>query len=313
MSKPTLAKTKRHRATGPGPAAEGSHGQLQIVSVRWIVGALVTVLAAAALCVWGALCFTFSQGSWQLLYHPTAKVTQTPADAKLAFSSIGFATRESGVPQLQGWWIPAASDASITVLYLHGANGNLGDGVEALTRLHAAGFTVFAIDYRGYGQSQFVHPSEEHWRQDAESALSYLEDTRHISAATIVPAGQGLGANLALEVAAAHPELAGVILDQPVREPMKVVFEDPRAHLVPAHWLVRDRWDLDAAAARLRIPSLWLCRTHACGAEGTDSGPAGFIEVSSPKMLMWLRSAGGAEKEELDGLARWTGDLKRKR
>ncbi len=116
------------------------------------------------------------------------------------------------MPRLKGWWIPAATDAKfarLTVLYLHGQDGNMGDTVDALARLHAAGVNVLAFDYRGYGQSQFVRPSEAHWRQDAEWAIEYLTGTRHVAPGTIVLDGTGLGANLALEEAAAHPELAG--------------------------------------------------------------------------------------------------------
>ena len=146
----------------------------------------------------------------------------------------------------------------LTVLYLHGQDGNLGDTVDALARLHAAGVNVLAFDYRGYGQSQFVRPSEAHWRQDAEWALEYLTGTRHIAPGAIVLDGTALGANLALEVAAAHPELAGVIVESPIADPMNAIFSDARARMVPAHLLVRDRYDLDAAAENVRVPVLWL-------------------------------------------------------
>ena len=71
------------------------------------------------------------------------------------------------------------------------------------------------FDYRGYGQSLFSHPSEARWRQDAEWALEYLTATRHVPAGAIVVDGSALGANLALEIAAAHPQLAGAVLQSP--------------------------------------------------------------------------------------------------
>ena len=86
--------------------------------------------------------------------------------------------------------------------------------VDALARLHAVGVNVLAFDYRGYGQSAFVRPSEADLRQDAEWAFQYLSETRHIDRGAIVLDGEGLGANLALEVASAHPELAGVVLSR---------------------------------------------------------------------------------------------------
>jgi pimeloyl-ACP methyl ester carboxylesterase len=182
-----------------------------------MAGAVATVLLAATLCVWGALCLTFWQGSWQLLYHPATAVARTPANVGLPFEAVDFAAAESGKPQLQGWWIPSASSGSrFTAIYLHGADGNIGGTVDALIPLHAAGVNILDFDYRGYGTSQFIHPSEESWREDAESAIEYLRDTRHIPTSSLILTGRGLGANLALEMAAAHPEIAGVVLDNPL-------------------------------------------------------------------------------------------------
>ena len=158
---------------------------------------------------------------------------------------------------MQGGWIPETG-ARYTVVYLHDEKGNLGDTVDALKTLHESGLNVLAFDYRGYGQSKFEHPTEAKWRQDAEWALTYLTGTRHIDSHSIVLIGSGLGADLAVEVAAAHPELAGVVLEMPIDAPVDVIFNDPRAKLVPARFLVRDRYDLDAAAEKLRIPSFWL-------------------------------------------------------
>jgi hypothetical protein len=233
------------------------HSSPPTVSGRWLLTTLAIVVSSAAFCGWAVLCLLFWQGSWQLLYHPTAPVTRTPASINLAFDPVGFAPTETGAPQLQGWWISAPT-AHYTVLYLHGANGNLSDTIDDLAAFHAANVNTFAFDYRGYGKSMFAHPSEARWRQDAESALQYLTGTRHIDPHTIVLDGSALGANLALEVAAGHPELAGVVLNAPLGRPVDAIFNDPRAHLVPAHLLVSDRYDLLIPARKLEIKSLLL-------------------------------------------------------
>ncbi len=282
------------------------------VSGRWLLTAVSLTVAAAAVCTWGALCLLFWQGSWQLLYHPSARVARTPASAGLAFDSIGFAVNDSGQPRLQGWLIPSAPGARFsqyTVLYLHGRNGNLGDTVPALARLHAVGVNVFAFDYRGYGQSQFAHPSEARWRQDAEWALQYLTGTRRIALRAMVLDGHGLGANLALEVAAAHPELAGVIVEVPLDAPVNAIFSDPRARLVPAHWLVRDRYALNAPAAALRIPSLWFLPVSSPLASGDarDFSEA-FGKIPAAKTLVWLPRSGAADATCTDALTRWLKD-----
>ncbi|MGA2536067.1 MAG: alpha/beta fold hydrolase [Terracidiphilus sp.] len=286
------------------------------VSGRWLLGAAGVSLAAAAACGWLTLCLLFWQGSWQLLYHPIAAVTRTPASHAVPFDPVAFAATEAGEPRLKGWWIPAAPDARFTrytVLYLHGQNGNLGDTVDALAALHSLGVNILAFDYRGYGQSQFVHPSEARWREDADWALNYLTATRHIAAGSILLDGRELGANLAIELAATHPELAGVVLESPLASPVEAIFNDPRAALVPAHWLMRDRFQADQAAALLRIPSLWLVETPDTSASpGSAKAPPGYAQVQSKKMIVWLPSGAGSGPAFANAFARWLDDQRAK-
>jgi uncharacterized protein len=284
----------------------------RVVSGRWLIGALILAIGMAVLCTWGTLCLLFWQGNWQLLYHPAAAVERTPASASLGFDSVAFAVNEAGVPRLKGWWIPSATDAPyrrFTFVYLHDQKGNLGDTVDSLAELHAIGVNVFAFDYRGYGQSQFARPSEAHWRQDADWALEYLTGTRHVDPGAIVLDGTGLGANLALEVAAAHPEFAGAVLRSPITAPANAIFSDPRARLVPAHLLVRDRYDLNNAAASLRIPLLWFAWNSPGAHIGFNDEPAAFGETASHKTIVWLNPQSNASTDVANALSRWLDEL----
>jgi pimeloyl-ACP methyl ester carboxylesterase len=113
--------------------------------------------------------------------------------------------------------------------------------------------------------------------------------------------GTSLGANLALEVGAKHPELAGVIVESPVQDPTGAIFNDARARMVPARLLVRDRYDLDAAAAALRIPALWLQpATPLSEANWKAEG-----KIIDRKMMVWLYPAGDMYKQTEDALGRW--------
>jgi pimeloyl-ACP methyl ester carboxylesterase len=283
------------------------------VSARWLLSAIGIVAVFAAFCAWGVLCLLFWQGSWQLLYHPATAVARTPASAGLAFDAVGFAPTDTGAPQLQGWWIPGASNSHYTVLYLHGQDGNLGDTVDDLVRLRSAGVSVLAFDYRGYGQSLFARPSEALWRQDAEWALQYLTGTHHVDPHTIVLAGSALGANLALEVAAAHPELGGVVLESPLNAPVDAIFADPRARLVPARLLVRDRFDTAEAAAALRIPSLWIVPNSRLRQSGPGKSAEAFEKVTAAKTRIWTTASLSTKRDFENALDRWLDDLNRQR
>lgn len=295
-----------------GGVRAAKHSKPELVSGRWLLTAVLLVVAAAAACGWLALCLLFWQGGWQLLYHPSVAVQKTPASAGLAFDPVAFAVTDAGTPRLKGWWIPAAQGAGLgrlTVVYLHGQDGNIADTVNAVTQLHMAGANVLTFDYRGYGESQFARPSERNWRQDAEWALQYLNGTRQINAGSIVLYGSGLGANLALEVAVQHPDLAGVVADSPMTDPTSVIFNDARARMVPAHWLMRDRYDLNAAAEAVRIPVLWFESTvQKVSADATEE-PAAYKKIGSRKMLVWLNPSADTYRQAEDALKRWLDGL----
>jgi len=304
----------RHASGRQDASGKKGREKPQLVSGRWLLVAICVTIAAAVFCGWLGLCLLFWQGSWQLLYHPAGAVARTPGSAGLAFDPVAFAVTDTGVPRLRGWWIPAtqgARQARFTVVYLHGADGNLGDTVDALVRLHGVGVNVLAFDYRGYGASQFARPSERNWRQDVDWALDYLTGTRQVDSGTIVLDGTGLGANLALEAGAEHPELAGLVVDSPIDDPAGAIFNDARARLVPARLLMRDRYDLDAAAAADRVPMLWFER-----ANGNGDGPAGarqepeaYKKVAAHKMLVWLNPEGDVNKQSADAMSRWLDEL----
>ena len=310
----TKSKPTRKQPARPPSAFEKAMHDMQHqpptafpnVSPLWLLKAASFALLAALALAWLALCLLYWQGSWQLLYHPKSDITRTPAAVGLPFESINFAATETGVTQLTGWWVPNAN-ASRAILYLHGADGNLSDTVDALTALHAQNLAIFAIDYRGYGKSLPMQsagrPNEKQLRQDAEWALTWLTLTRNIPAKCIVVYGSGLGANLAAELAADHSELAGLILDQPLQNALAPVFNDPRSHLVPAHRLVKDRYDLTAAARSLRIPSLWLLPS------GESATPPAYNTEEIQKTLAWLNPPIFTDRHFPETIHRWLDDL----
>jgi len=298
MSKPKPTRKLRNSNTSAEatrrnlPASPLQPSAPPTVSGRWLLIAIATAILASLLCAWGTLCILFWQGSWQLLYHPASVVTRTPASVNLPFDSVGFATNASGEPQLRGWWISAAGQARYTAIYLHGADGNLGDTVAGLAQLHALGLNILAFDYRGYGQSHFVHPSEARWREDADSAIRYLTGTRHIAPGSLILVGRDLGANLALETAAAHPDLAGIVLENPLESPTTTIFNDTTS-----------------AASNVLIPSLWFYWTADHNAGADQDEPASYQKVPARKMVVWLTGSAKEPAQFNAAMTNWLDQL----
>ncbi len=257
------------------------------MSARWLIGAFGVVLVIAALCAYATLGLLFYQGQWQLMLHPAKTITATP---QAKYDEVHFDVTETGVLQLDGWWIPAESGgrwSADTVLYLHSEDGSLSDCVDDLDALHALGINIFAFDYRGYGKSAGPHPNEARMTADADAAWSYLTGMRNLGASSIVVYGTGAGASLAAELAARHAP-AGVVLDRPSDTARKVIGSDARAKILPMWLLLTERFDPARALATLAVPKLFLDRD---GAKARTEEL--YREAASPKEYFELKQNSG--------------------
>jgi uncharacterized protein len=261
--------------------------QQPLANPRWLAAGLGTTLALAVVCVYIAFCLLFWQGQWQLVFKPSPVITATPASIGLKYDDIAFDATETGVLQLHGWWIPAdntAPYAAYTLLFIHDGTGSLSATVPQLLALRELGINIFAFDYRGFGKSVHLHPSEASTNEDADAAWNYLVNTRHLSPSSIVLDGVGLGAAIAAETARRHPQAAAVILEDPRPPIFKALQSDPRMRLLPVRLLFHDRFDPASTLAILRTPKLLLYSAH--GSEGLY-----YDQAAEPKEKATLRTA----------------------
>ena len=240
--------------------------QQPLASARWILGGFAATILLAAICVYATLCLLFWQGQWQLVFKPSRTITATPSSVGWKYDEIRFDSTETGILQLNGWWIPADHASANTLIFLHDGSGSLSDTLPQLEGLHKLGLNIFAFDYRGFGKSVNIHPSQASTYEDADAAWRYLADTRHLSPSTIVLDGVGLGAAIAAETARRHPQAAAVILEDPKPPILDSLDFDARTRLMPIRLLFHDRFDPTKTLASLRTPKLILYPAH--GASG---------------------------------------------
>jgi hypothetical protein len=105
------------------------------------------------------------------------------------------------VERIHAWWWPAMTPIAPTVLYLHGASSDLTGQVFRLGQLHHFGFSVLAIDYRGFGKSDGDLPSEDTVYQDARAAWEWLVARQPDPAKRFIY-GHSLGGAVAIDLAA---------------------------------------------------------------------------------------------------------------
>lgn len=104
------------------------------------------------------------------------------------------------VDQLSLWWLPAAQPNAPALLYLHGTFRNLYRNLPKIQAIRDAGFSVLAVDYRGWGGSTVIVPDEETIAADARTAWAELQ-RRQPQASRRVIYGHSMGGAVAVRLA----------------------------------------------------------------------------------------------------------------
>ena len=119
-----------------------------------------------------------------------------PVASRVASPPGAASTRQT----IHAWWWPSARPHAPAVLYLHGSRWNLTGQLFRIRQLHELGFSVFAIDYRGFGKSEGDAPSEKAVYEDARvgwDAMAKLEP----DARRRFIYGHSLGGTIAVDLA----------------------------------------------------------------------------------------------------------------
>jgi uncharacterized protein len=140
-------------------------------------------------------------------FFPSAGEPSTPSALGLPFEPTTLTTSDG--ERLRAWLLPNPA-AQALVVYFHGNGGNLSVWLPILGELHRQGFTVAAIDYRGYGAST-GRPSERGLYLDVDAALEWASQLVK-PALPVVYWGRSLGTTMAA-YAATKQRPDGLILE----------------------------------------------------------------------------------------------------
>ena len=125
------------------------------------------------------------------------------------------ATHDASSARLHGLWLAAdaatADDKQPVLLYLHGARFNVTGSAPRIRRLQEMGFSVLAIDYRGFGKSTAGLPSEFTAYEDAHAAWDWLAQKYPNRPRYIF--GHSLGGPIAINLATEVGDESGTIVE----------------------------------------------------------------------------------------------------
>jgi uncharacterized protein len=216
---------------------------------------LLRLLAIAAVCYLVVL-LVLRLSETRMLYVPggSRALLDPPAELGLDVRKVTV-TASDGV-RLVSWAMPVDSGSGYWLLICHGNAGNISEAGRPYhyAGLRALGLSLFAFDYRGYGESEGA-PTEDGLYRDADAAYRYVRDTLGIPAERIVLFGHSLGSAVAIELASRVPA-AGLILDGALTSVVERAQElFPYA---PVRWIAASRYHSIERVGELALPKLFL-------------------------------------------------------
>ncbi|MBI5255443.1 MAG: alpha/beta fold hydrolase [Burkholderiales bacterium] len=234
----------------PAPAAALARRPWRWSARAW---ALAAALSGAALL---GGCATLDEQQRKWIFQPSDRVWAGGLAAAEGMQDvwIRFDSRSTGEPvQLHGLWLPQAREDAPVLLYLHGARWDVRGSAPRVRSMHALGFAVLAVDYRGFGRSSAGLPSEATAYEDAHAAWQWLA-ARHAGTPRYI-FGHSLGGAIAVHLASQVQDAAGLIVEGSFTS-IPELFDTFKWGWLPVGPLITQRFDAAARIGRLRLPVL---------------------------------------------------------
>ena len=218
---------------------------------RW---PLISALIVSAAVLLGCSTLDAKQRAW--IFQPNDRSWGNSAAAAEGMDDvwIDFDSHVTGeATRLHGLWLPADRADAPVLLYLHGARWNVAGSATRMRRMQALGFSVLAVDYRGFGQSSKVLPSETMAYEDARAAWDWLAQQHPDKPRYIF--GHSLGGAIAIDLAANVNDERGTIVEGTFTSIPDVVSSTQWGWL-PVGPLITQRFEAVNKVARIGSPLL---------------------------------------------------------
>jgi uncharacterized protein len=175
---------------------------------------LIVILATLKLVVWLM--------EPRLAFFPTRGVQATPATFGLPFSDARIPTPDGET--LHAWWLEHPQPRA-QVIFWHGNGGNLSLWLDVVADLRKKGFSVLAVDYRGYGGST-GSATERGIYVDADATVAYFNSHLRKPETPLVFWGRSLGTPVAAS-ATGRTRPDALILESPFADVTSVFRGNP--------------------------------------------------------------------------------------
>ncbi|AKJ29993.1 alpha/beta hydrolase [Caldimonas brevitalea] len=272
------------------------------VALRW---RLAPVLLSFIVLMAGCSALDTQQRRW--IFQPMNSAVRAGVDGIEGMQDvwIGFHSQATGEQvRLHALWLEHSRRDAPVLLYLHGARwGVAGNATAArMRRMQAMGFSVLAVDYRGFGRSTASLPSQQKAHEDARAAWDWIATRQPGSRRYIF--GHSLGGAIAVGLAAEVDQQLDGLMVEGTFTSVPDVFATLRWGWLPLGWLITQRFDSAARIGEVQAPVLVV--------HGSDDnlikpelGRALYERVRAPKKRFVLVEGGTHHSTHADGQAQY--------
>jgi alpha-beta hydrolase superfamily lysophospholipase len=249
------------KALQPGENTRCENFFSQIHSVmtmkRWHLFTSFSLFSLVLALLAGCTTLDEKQRTW--IFQPSDRTWSGGTAAAVGMEDVWIAfTATSGQPvRLHGLWLasdqPDATQAPV-LLYLHGARYNVTGSAPRMRRMQELGFSVLAIDYRGFGKSTNELPSEKSAYEDARAAWDWLAKTYPDRPRYIF--GHSLGGPIAINLATEVADERGTIVEGTFTSIADVVSSSPQWGWMPVSLLITQRFEAVRKVDKIGSPLL---------------------------------------------------------
>ncbi len=197
----------------------------------------------------------------KMFYYPNKVLSHQNKADSLGFELVNFPSKNGKV--IYGYFAIPKAPILGAILLLHGNAGNISDNINSIETLQNAGFEVLAIDYQGFGISQ-GEVSHQNLVDDAESALTYLEEKINKKNIPIIVLGRSIGGHLAVKIAYAHQsEIKAMVVEGAFTSHHDIAVAASPFWLQPfATLLVKSDYKASKLIKEVKIPKLIIHSTE---------------------------------------------------
>jgi len=180
----------------------------------------------------------------------------SPAITDLTKVEIVKLKTKDGI-ELNSWYYLPNKNINTVILYLHGNSGNISGRESSMVNYIHAGFGVFLLEYRGYGDNP-GSPTEEGLYHDARAAVKFLS-SQGVKPEDIVVLGESMGTGVTTQIATEY-NFKGIILQSPFTSMTDV--GKGKYPYIPVNLLLKDRFESIKKIDKIHSPILFIHGDH---------------------------------------------------